>query len=147
MRTTIQDVQASGYIFRVTAPDDVRGLAEELLDEVRATAMQNMQRAQDRVVAEVKRTLGRSADRPARPGEPPRQVSGDLAVSWKRGRRSWRQKKTVLRGAVESKHPAAGALEFGALRTMGIRPHPYYRPALAKIADEVGELMAGTRTP
>lgn len=146
MRTTIDDIMVSGYSFRVTAPrESIEGLAEELLAEIRATAMQNMQRAQDVVVAEVRRTLGREAARPARPNQPPRQITGELDRSWKRGRRSWRKRKTELRGAVESKHPAAAALEFGAFKSMGIRPHPYYRPALARVADEVGEIMVGLR--
>lgn len=146
MRTAIQDIHESGYIFRVSAPrESIVGLAEELLNEIRAEAMGNMQRAQDVVVAEVKNTLSREAAKPARPNEPPRQISGDLARSWKRGRRSWRKKKTELRGSIESKHPAAAPLEFGAFRSMGIRPHPYYRPSLAKVADEVGEIMVGLR--
>jgi hypothetical protein len=135
-RTTIQDVMESGYRFRVTEQrETVEGLADDLLDEARAGAEQRMSDGQDLLLRELRTTLGYpGGGEPSRTNEPPRYQSGDLHDSWKKSKPRWIKKGLILRGSLYSRHPAAGPLEFGALRALGIAPRPYYRPTLARIA-------------
>jgi hypothetical protein len=120
-----------------------------------------MKRALEFVVAEVKKTLDRVAGRePSRPGDPPARVTGKLRDSWKVGRTRWERGRTIYTGYYESRHPAAGRLEFGddptgkgyvlhlsrrAKREVkgGIAARPYIRPTLARIADKVDEILLG----
>lgn len=131
--------------FHVVMPhDDVTGLGEDVLDALRDEAWENIQIGQALVADEWRRTLGRVAAQPAAPGEPPRKVSGDLQKSVQTGRKGWANKaQTVMRGAIEARHPGAGALEYGAPR-LGIEPHPHYRPTIARIERELeGVLTQG----
>lgn len=131
--------------FRVVAHrDDISGLGEDVLDAIRDEAYENIQIGQALVVDQVRVTLDRQASEPAGPGEPPRKIGGGLQQSWKTGRFGWRNRvKTIMQGAVESNHPAAGALEYGSPR-QGIDPHPYYRPTIARIASDLeGVLLNG----
>lgn len=126
----------------VGARSDIAGLGENLLDALRDEAWENIQIGQALVADEWRRTLGRVAAEPAQPGEPPRKVGGDLQASVKPGRKGWANRaKTIMRGAIESKHPAAGALEYGAPR-LGIQPHPHYRPTIARIRTDLEGVLA-----
>lgn len=136
---------AAGIRFRVVMPrDDITGLSENLLDAVRDEAQENIRIGQGLVVDEVRKTLGRISAQPAAPGESPRKLVGELQESWVPGPARWRNKdQTIMQGAVQSKHPAAGALEYGA-QDHGIHPHPYYRPTIARISRDLeGVLIHG----
>lgn len=134
-----------GVRFRVVAKrDDISGLSENMLDALRDEAWENIQIGQALVADAWRSTLGRVSPQPAGPGEPPRRVGGELQASVKTGRKGWANKaQTIMRGAVESNHPGAGALEFGAPRS-GIQAHPHYRPTIARIARDLeGVLLNG----
>lgn len=124
--------------FRVVANrDDVTGMDEDLLDALRDEAQENIIIGQGLVVDEVRKTLGRVSATPAAAGEAPRRLGGELQGSWKPGRKGWANKdQTVMRGAIESKHPGAAALEYGAPE-VGIQAHPYYRPTVARISRDL----------
>lgn len=136
---------AQGIRFRVVAHrDDLKGLSEDLLDAVRDEAYENIQIGQSLVVDQARVTLGRVSPVAAAPGEPPRKIGGELQASVKPGRFGWRNRdKTIMQGAIESKHPAAGPLEFGSPR-QGIEPHPWYRATIARIGTDLeGVLLMG----
>lgn len=136
---------ARGVVVRVVAHrDDVSGLGENLLDALRDEAWENIQIAQGLLADEWRRTLGSASSEPAAPGQPPHLVTGELQRSVKPGRKGWANvAQTVMRGAVESKHPGARALEYGDAR-FGIRPHPHFRPTVARIRRDLeGVLWQG----
>lgn len=167
--TTATGIKESGWSFIVGSEDDFSTFTEDMLREMRAGAVQRMNRALDFYVAEIRKTLGRVSRRQTRnfawesgrsvaagAGEPPHRITGDLQRSWVRGTVRWSMLRTVLTGSVESRHPAAGLFEFitakGALkpnrrgRIIGIRPHPYIRPTLARIADRLEAILVGADT-
>lgn len=130
------------HFYVVMKHDDVAGLGENLLDAVRDEAWENIQIGQALVADEWRRTLGRVSPQPAAPGEPPRKISGELQGSVTVGRKGWANKaQTVMRGAIEARHPAAGPLEYGAPR-QGIQAHPHYRPTIARIERDLEGVLA-----
>jgi len=194
-RSPTEDIEKSGWIFRVTAvQDDVELAIDEMVEEIRGVAEVNMIEAQKYALLEVQKTLGFVNNRPRRKrkkkgqaremtisaeNQPPEYQSGKLQKSWKARKPKWmrdRKRKDnplVLRGELYSRHPAAGALEFGApfrtvsrghtwekkggkgrwknilVRTGGsgwkspLAPRPYYRPTIAKIADRLAKILWG----
>ena len=143
-RTTIASIEESGWSYRVVRDfDDVERLGDEWLVAERKAANEKMKLAQRLVRDEVRKTLGRMLSRPSRANEPPRAITQALMKSWKLGSRRWNRDKSMLVGKVQSAHPAAGPLEFGAVRSLGFGPRPYYRITLARIADRLGDLLEG----
>lgn len=153
-RTTVAQIRESGWSFRVVSEhDDFASFTEEMLEDMRAGAVERMERAKAFVVSEVKRTLDRIYPmptigalkfRPAPPGAPPGKIEGELQESWKTGSTTWKKNKTILTGRVRSRHPAAGALEWGSPK-QGIPAHPYYRPTLIRIEEELGAILEGSK--
>lgn len=158
--TSANGIKVSGWSFMVGAEyDDLANFTENELADMRKGAMERMARTQNLLVAAVRKTLGRvlmhqtqrfswmsGRSRHARPGEPPGKITGDLQRSWVRGTRRWSFNMTVLTGWVQSSHPAAGLFEFiGAAGTarLGIHPHPYYRPTLAREQDNLHNTLLG----
>lgn len=133
----------SVFRFRVVADrDDITGLDEDLLDALRDEAQENIIIGQALVVDEWRKTLGRVRPEPSPAGEPPRFVGGELQASTKPGRKGWSNAlKTIMRGAVESTHPGAGALEYGS-PAQGIAAHPHYRPTINRIAKDLAGVLA-----
>ncbi|MFW6012479.1 MAG: hypothetical protein ACOC92_02085 [bacterium] len=131
----------SGRI-RVVRDEGLGGMADGLLEELKQDTQSRMPAAQELGLQEIRRTLARARARPARPGEPPRRISGDLMRSWRAGR--VRASNRSVRGELESDHDAAGALEWGAPR-LGIEAHPYVRPTFARIQPQVERILMGGR--
>jgi hypothetical protein len=143
-RTTIASIEESGWSFRVVRDfEDVERLSDHWLEAERKSAVEKMKLAQRLIRGEVRKTLGRMLARPSRANEPPRAITKSLLKSWRLGSRRWNRDKSMLTGKVESPHPAAGALEFGAVKSLGFGPRPYYRITLARIADQLGDLLEG----
>lgn len=170
--TTKQGISVSGASLVIAAePNDaLERLDVDWMEEERAAAPARMLAALRVYVAEVRKTLDRVATRQTRfswvtqgsaaPGDPPGRITGELRDSWKVGRRSWTRDRTVYTGRIESTHPAAGRLEWGDDPTNkgfvlhlsrrfkrevkeGIKPHPYIRPTLARIADRLERILTG----
>jgi hypothetical protein len=154
--------EKSGWRFAVIAEQDEAKLAiDEMLDEIRGTAIVNMMEAQSYALREVKETLGfATADsKPSRTNEAPRFQTGGLMDSWKAGKPYWMKqfmkndKPMVLRGSLYSWHPAAGILEWGGLKRMQkqrgrvwtnpVAPRPYYRTTMARIGERLARLLWG----
>ena len=155
-RTSLASIEESGWSFSVVRDEyrDIELLADEWLEVERNDAVENMKRAQRLARDEWKKTLGRHAAQPSRANQPPRKVSGALQKGVKLGRRRWKtrdgrnsskRRGLLLEGRVQNTHPAAGPLEFGAIRRLGFGPRPHWRPTLRRIADELGEILAGVR--
>lgn len=164
---SVASIRASGWsltILREGAEFDT--FDEEMLADMREGAEGRMVRALDHIVGAIKRTLSKqypvvvaqgttfatasgtlrkrkgTRRQPAPPGAPPGKVSGDLADSWKRRKPTWSKAKTVLTGRYFSKHPAAGALEFGDPDRMPSRP--YQRPTLVRETPVLDKILEGT---
>jgi hypothetical protein len=131
-------LRGQGVLLQVRRSTDVDGLSEELLDGLRAAATEVMPRMQETVVAGVRETLGRVLTGPAGAGEPPRKVEGDLQRSVEAGVVAWTLDRLRLRGSIMVMHPSGGRLEFGGL---GIHPHPYYRPTIARLAPDLDRMV------
>jgi hypothetical protein len=149
--TSAADAGKSGWRFSVVRQGgDVNALAKDLQREFRAGADKRMQAAQKLIRDEVKKTLGSVLGRPSRAGEPPAKVSGDLQRSVKIGKRYWNKEGTILRGEIRITHPAAARHEFGSRggkdkrgRPLNTPARPYYRPTLARIADQITRVLLG----
>lgn len=160
--TTKQGISVSGWAVVIGAEeDDIARFEQEELAAMRDPIPERMKRALEFVVAEIKKTLDRSVGRGASaPGDPPARITGRLRDSWKAGRGRWTQNRTVYTGTYESRHPAAGRLEFGddptgkgfvlhlsrrAKREVkgGIAARPYVRPTLERIADKIDRILLG----
>lgn len=153
-------LEHSGWAIVIGAEeDDIARFEQEELAAMRDLMPERMKRALEFVVAEVKKTLDR-AGRESLPGDPPARITGRLRDSWKVGRTKWDRSRTVLTGYYESRHPAAGRLEFGddptgkgfvlhlsrrAGREVkgGIAARPYIRPTLARIANRLDRVLLG----
>lgn len=147
-------------------PTEMEGFTEEILDVWRMEAERDMPRAQNHIVAAIKRKLSRvypvivqalsiftsasgterrrktTKHQPAPSGAAPGKITGELADSWRTKKPTWSKNKTVYTGRYFSKHPAAGALEFGSPK-QGIPSHPYQRPTVAREADKLDEILGG----
>jgi hypothetical protein len=156
VRTSLASIEESGWSFTVVREEyrDIELLADEWLDAERDSAVENMKLAQRLARDEWKKTLGRQAAQPSRANQPPRKISGALQRGVKLGRRRWKtrdgrntskRRGLLLEGRVQNTHPAAGPLEFGAIRRLGFGPRPHWRPTLRRIADELGDILAGVR--
>jgi hypothetical protein len=151
-------------------PTEMEGFTEEILDVWRADAERVMPRAQDHIVGAIKRMLSKvypviaqagsmfsSASgterrrknikrQPAPSGAPPGHITEGpegLRDSWKTKKPTWSKNKTVYTGRYFSRHPAAGALEFGSPK-QGIASHPYQRIALQREGPRLDEILSGT---
>lgn len=157
--TTKRGINVSGWAIVIGAEeDDIARFEREELAGIREPLPERALTMARFVVSEVKKTLGRAASGPSRPGDPPRLLTGKVRDSWKVGRGRWSQNRTVYTIAYESRHPAAGRLEYGddpsgrgfvlhlsrrfkrAIQR-GLEARPYIRPTLARIADALDRLF------
>lgn len=151
-RESVQTLRTSGWSLSVIADEaEFADFTEDMLAEMRVGAEARMRRALEYVVREVQWTLskvypakGASGEerQPAPPGAPPGLILDELRSSWKAGRISWGKKMTVLTGRYFSRHPGAGALEWGS-PAQKIPSHPYVRPTLVREADAITDILMG----
>lgn len=155
---SIQTLRTSGASLTVLREgDDFKDFTEEILEEMRAGAEQRMSRALDYTLDRVRYMLSAiypafgasgSVRQSSPPGAPPGLVLGDLHDSWKKGRINWSKGRTVLTGRYFSRHPSAGALEWGSPPKKqwpkGLPARPYIRPMLVRFGDRIAAILDGS---
>jgi hypothetical protein len=155
---TVDSLRISGATLTVLREgDDLKDFTPEMLADMRVGAEGRMSRALDYTVDRVRWML--SAVYPAHgasgtvrqsspPGAPPGMIEGDLHDSWKKGRITWGRGKLVLTGRYFSRHPSAGALEWGSPPKpqwpKGLPSRPYIRPMLVRFGDRIAAILDGS---
>lgn len=118
-------------------------LTDEILDESLPLVMEKADEAAAMLLAEVQRNLQRRKGPDAAPaGEPPAEHTGELAASYKVIKaRSLGDGR--VRSGIQSRHPGAARVEFGATDVRGIttKPHPYVRPAEEAMQQPITALL------
>lgn len=117
-------------------------LADELEESFQANAKAGLTQCGEVLLGNVRGQLRRrKGPEPAPEGQPPAEQGGKLS-------QSFRRLPTRVRGrsassGVESNHPGAARLEWGATDKRGIRtfPHPYLAPAAEASEPEITRIL------
>lgn len=119
-------------------------LADELEEEFHLPAREAVREGADILLGDVVRRLRqrhgtRQTVAPA--GQPPEEDTGLLSESF--SRLPVRITGRVVSGGIQSSHPGANRLEFGATDVRGVRtfPHPYLRPAMEAVELPITRLL------
>jgi hypothetical protein len=134
--------------FKVTIKKEgtLDGTAAEIFAEMRPRGEAAVRTATDMVLTRIDQKLSVRSDRPARPGEPPREVSGELRQSVKRIPQRTRVGLSAISvsSGIQSRHAGVNRLEFGATDSRGIRtfPHPFVRPTFEQLKRKLDALFA-----
>jgi hypothetical protein len=126
---------------------DVQELDVDAMDELLPRMRDAVTKGTDVLHAKVVELLSRPGTRQtsSAPGQPPEMDFGVFVRSFRKRYPGTRAKK-VVRGTVESRHPAAIAHEVGTRRIVNgkivrVAAHPYMRPAIRAVTPEIDRIF------